>query len=192
VVTLLVLTALLAIESQGTAGPAGAEAQVRAAEAARIEATVANDFEALDRLLGDDLTYTHTNAQIDTKQTFLAALRTGRTRYQSIEPSDVQVRMYGQGCHPERPGEGALPDERAAGRDVAPVHECLARARRTLAVRGLAIHAAAAVGGESRRFTHWIHRFRQRPTSNAQVPSSRAVGRLAVGGWELGAGVVER
>jgi ketosteroid isomerase-like protein len=96
VVTLLVLTALLAIESQGTAGPAGAEAQVRAAEAARVEATVANDFEALDRLLGDDLTYTHTNAQIDTKQTFLAALRTGRTRYQSIEPSDVQVRMYGQ------------------------------------------------------------------------------------------------
>ena len=94
----MLVTCVLAIavlQAQGTS-PANAEADVRAAEAARIEATIANDFEALDRLLGDDLTYTHSNAQVDSKERFIAILRSGRTRYRAIEPSEVVVRLYGQ------------------------------------------------------------------------------------------------
>jgi ketosteroid isomerase-like protein len=91
----LVIAAWLASHAQVTATTSAAEQEVRAAEAARIEATTANDFDALDRLLADDLTYTHSNAQLDTKRQFVEALRSGRTRYRSIEPSDVQVRVYG-------------------------------------------------------------------------------------------------
>lgn len=89
----LAITAVL-LQAQGTAAT-GPEADVRAAEAARIEATVANDFDALERLLGDDLTYTHSNAQVDTKKQFIDILRSGRTRYRSIEPADVTVRVFG-------------------------------------------------------------------------------------------------
>ena len=53
------------------------------------------DYAALDRLLADDLTYTHSTAKLDTKATYLEPLVSGRTRYQSLEPSDVQVRVYG-------------------------------------------------------------------------------------------------
>jgi ketosteroid isomerase-like protein len=91
----LVIAACLASHAQVTAATTAVEKEVRAVEAARIAATTANDFDALDRLLADDLTYTHSNAQLDTKSQFLETLRSGRTRYRVIEPSDVQVRVYG-------------------------------------------------------------------------------------------------
>ena len=53
------------------------------------------DYAALDRLLADDLTYTHSTAKVDTKATYLELLLSGRTRYQSLEPADVQIRIYG-------------------------------------------------------------------------------------------------
>ena len=68
---------------------------VRAAESQRLRALVTADYAALDRLLADDLTYTHSTAKLDTKATYLEPLVSGRTRYQSLEPSDVQVRVYG-------------------------------------------------------------------------------------------------
>ena len=68
---------------------------VRAAESQRLRALVTADYAALDRLLADDLTYTHSTAKVDTKATYLEPLLAGRTRYQSLEPADVQVRIYG-------------------------------------------------------------------------------------------------
>lgn len=68
---------------------------VRAAESQRLRALVTADYAALDRLLADDLTYTHSTAKVDTKATYLEPLLSGRTRYQSLEPADVQVRIYG-------------------------------------------------------------------------------------------------
>ena len=81
---------ILASGQQTTAADA-----VRAAESQRLRALVTADYAALDRLLADDLTYTHSTAKLDTKATYLEPLVSGRTRYQSLEPSDVQVRVYG-------------------------------------------------------------------------------------------------
>lgn len=72
-----------------------ADAAVRAADAARIKATTTNDFPALEAILADDLTYTHSSGVTDTKAQFLTALKTGRSRYTSITPQDVVVRVYG-------------------------------------------------------------------------------------------------
>lgn len=68
---------------------------VRDAESQRLRALVDADYAALDLLLGDDLTYTHSTAKVDTKASYLEPLLSGRTRYTSLDPADVQVRLYG-------------------------------------------------------------------------------------------------
>ncbi len=61
----------------------------------RMRAMVHVDIAALDRILADDLTYTHTTGRVDTKATLLAALRSGELKYQMIEPKNVEARAYG-------------------------------------------------------------------------------------------------
>ena len=64
-------------------------------EARRCDAMVAADIGALDRLLSDDLTWTHASAHQDTKASFLVRLQAGGTRYLEIKRSDEQVRLHG-------------------------------------------------------------------------------------------------
>jgi len=71
------------------------EEEVRAADARRIAAVVDGDAGALSSLLSEDLTYTHTTGQVENKEQFLAGITSGKLDYQSIQPSEVQVRVYG-------------------------------------------------------------------------------------------------
>jgi ketosteroid isomerase-like protein len=68
---------------------------VRAAELKRFEVMTKGDLAALTKILADDLTYTHSTGTLDNKEQFLESLRSGRVRYQSIEPGELQVRAYG-------------------------------------------------------------------------------------------------
>jgi ketosteroid isomerase-like protein len=72
------------------------EADVRAADAQRFAAMVARDRAALERLLADDLTYTHSTGQVESKAQFLESLASGALIYRSIEPEEVAVRVYGE------------------------------------------------------------------------------------------------
>jgi uncharacterized protein YciI/ketosteroid isomerase-like protein len=72
-----------------------AEEDVREVETRRFKAMTDQDTVALDRILSDDLTYTHSSAQVDTKAKFMASIRSGELKYVSIAPSDLQVRAYG-------------------------------------------------------------------------------------------------
>ena len=65
-------------------------------EARRCIAMMAADIGALDRLLSDDLTWTHSSARQDTKASFLAGLQAGGTRYLEIRRTDEQVRLHGE------------------------------------------------------------------------------------------------
>lgn len=69
--------------------------EIIALENQRIEAMTKIDTQALDRILADDLSYTHSTARVETKAEFIAALTSGRTKYESIERGDVKVRQYG-------------------------------------------------------------------------------------------------
>jgi ketosteroid isomerase-like protein len=60
------------------------------------DATTHGDLAKLDRLLSDDLTYTHSGGTMDTKQQFLDALRSGKRKYESIDFREVNVRQYGK------------------------------------------------------------------------------------------------
>lgn len=86
--SLVALIITLLVQAPGADGVLGAETH-------RIQALLARDFEALDTLLGDDLTYTHTNAKVDRKAQYLEPFRSGRTRYVSLQPSEVSARLYG-------------------------------------------------------------------------------------------------
>jgi hypothetical protein len=68
------------------------------AEGARFLAMTSVDFAALDTLLADNLLYTHTSGLSETKSAFLESLRSGRIRYVSINPTELQVTPLGPGA----------------------------------------------------------------------------------------------
>jgi uncharacterized protein (TIGR02246 family) len=72
------------------------EREVREADEGRVKALLANDFPALESLLGDDLTYVHSNGMLDTKTSYIESLRSGASRYLQMDMSDVTVRVLGE------------------------------------------------------------------------------------------------
>jgi hypothetical protein len=94
----MMLTAvLLAAPCGGLLGQApSAEQAVRQAEDRRIKATIEDDFATLEAVLADDLTYGHSNGVVDSKASYLEALRSGKTKYLSIDRAPSVVRIYGE------------------------------------------------------------------------------------------------
>lgn len=63
-------------------------------ESQRLTAMVDNDVDTLDRILADDLSYVHTTAALDTKESFVSGIGSGRLNYESITPTPKTVRTY--------------------------------------------------------------------------------------------------
>lgn len=87
---LLLLPGFLAAE------PADPRQEILAADARRFAAMIQGDLKALEGLLTEDLTYTHSTGQIETRAQFLEGMRSGALRYLAAEPSDAVVRVYGE------------------------------------------------------------------------------------------------
>jgi len=58
------------------------------------DATMHADSAALNQLLADDLTYTHTGGNTQTKAQFIASVTQGQPRYESIEFEEQNARVY--------------------------------------------------------------------------------------------------
>jgi hypothetical protein len=71
------------------------ESDIRQLESRRIQAMLKVDTEELDRILADDITYTHSSGQVDSKSQLIESLKSGERKYEMIEPQDVKVRLYG-------------------------------------------------------------------------------------------------
>lgn len=71
------------------------EREVLEADEGRVKALTENDVDALEQLLGDDLTYVHSNGMLDTKASYIDSLRSGRSRYLAMDMSEVAVRSLG-------------------------------------------------------------------------------------------------
>ena len=93
---LAVFAALVFLLLPLAAGAEDARQEILAADARRFDAMIKVDQAALDGLLADDLTYTHSTGQAETKAQFLETLKTGKLSYLSAQPSDVAVRLYGE------------------------------------------------------------------------------------------------
>lgn len=93
----VVLAVVLACVSGVSAQMGKAEQQVIQAEKDRFAAMVKGDRAALEKLLSDDLTYTHSTALLETKAQFIASVTGGSIDYVSIVPSetDWKVRING-------------------------------------------------------------------------------------------------
>ncbi len=71
-------------------------AQILAAEKRRYAAMVKADVKALSPLLSNDLTYIRSTGVMQTKIGLLDEVKSGKMRYQKIEPQRTKVRFYGQ------------------------------------------------------------------------------------------------
>ena len=69
--------------------------QLLAAQRARFDASVARDIEALELLLADDLTYVHVGSRIDTKESFIASAREGRSSFTGFAVEAPVARVHG-------------------------------------------------------------------------------------------------
>ena len=92
---MLGLVAAGAAAGEECAGTITAEEAMKA-ETARYAAQTANDFAAMEKLFGNDLTYNHSSAATDDKAKYIDNMRSGRTKYRKMTPnSDVKTRTYG-------------------------------------------------------------------------------------------------
>lgn len=64
-------------------------------EKRRIEAMTNQDAEALDKILADDLIYTHSSGRTETKAEFITNATSGAIRYRALSQEDVTVRRFG-------------------------------------------------------------------------------------------------
>ena len=65
------------------------------ADAERRAAMVAGDLDALEHLLANDLTWTHSSGKTDSRSGFLDVLGAGTTVYHTLDTRDTSVRQYG-------------------------------------------------------------------------------------------------
>lgn len=61
----------------------------------RMSAMAEKDVATLEKLLADDLIYTHSSARLDTKQSLIGAMQSGATVYTGVEPSGVKAQDLG-------------------------------------------------------------------------------------------------
>jgi len=100
-VRLFALFAMLGLVAAGAAAAQECSGTITAdeamkAETARYAAQTSNDFAAMEKLFGNDLTYNHSSAASDDKAKYIDAMRSGRTKYRTMKPNgDVKTRTYG-------------------------------------------------------------------------------------------------
>ena len=95
VFAVLGLVAAGAAAAQECTGTITADEAMKA-ETARYAAQTSNDFAAMEKLFGNDLTYNHSSAASDDKAKYIEAMRSGRTKYRKMTPNgDLKTRTYG-------------------------------------------------------------------------------------------------
>jgi ketosteroid isomerase-like protein len=88
-ICLLLLTVLPALHA------APLPEEVRAADTARIMATIAGDTVRLAPLLGDALTYGHSDGRVQSKAEFLEAVKSNRVKYEAYDYEEVHIERVG-------------------------------------------------------------------------------------------------
>jgi hypothetical protein len=94
-VVTLGLVAAGAAFAQDCSGTITADEAMKA-ELARYAAQTSNDFSAMEKMFGNDLTYNHSSAATDDKAKYIDNMRSGRTKYRKMTPNtDLKTRTYG-------------------------------------------------------------------------------------------------
>jgi hypothetical protein len=91
----LMLGSAFAFAAPASSVTDNAENQVLTVEEARTTALEHSDIAALVRIMADDVTYVHASGKVDTKSSYLAAVRSGQLHYISWRPMNLHVRVLG-------------------------------------------------------------------------------------------------
>jgi hypothetical protein len=73
----------------------GIKAEIKKLEDRRFQAMIDSDFDTLDKLLSDNLIYTHSTAQSDTRAEYIALCKKGVFKYLKIERPIENIQVYG-------------------------------------------------------------------------------------------------
>ncbi len=68
---------------------------IEAMDGERMRAMVDGNLETLERILADDLTYVHTSAAVDTKESMITSIGNGNLNYHKMAARNVLVRTCG-------------------------------------------------------------------------------------------------
>jgi ketosteroid isomerase-like protein len=71
------------------------KAEINKLEDRRVQAMIDSDFGTLDKLLGDELVYTHSTGQSDTRAEYIALCKKGVFKYLKIERPIENIQVYG-------------------------------------------------------------------------------------------------
>ena len=82
------------VRAEECGGPVTAD-EAQSAEDSRYKAQTANDFDAMEKMFGDDLVYIHSSTVVDNKATYIDSMRSGTVKYRIMRRSGVTVRTYG-------------------------------------------------------------------------------------------------
>jgi len=88
------LRALLALALAGVA-LAAVEDEIKSAERQWADAAKSSDAAQLNRLLSDDLVYTHATGVVDDKTSYIEKVKSKRQKYDGIVPSNVRIKVFG-------------------------------------------------------------------------------------------------
>ena len=91
----LALGASVGVAAASASAVTTPEQQVLVVENARTAALDRSDVPALERIMADDVTYIHASGKVDTKSSYLAAIRSGQLHYISWRPRNLRVRVLG-------------------------------------------------------------------------------------------------
>jgi hypothetical protein len=89
------IVALVAATTALSFGQPAAEQLILKADTDRFAAMVSGDVAMLDRLLAVELHYINDRARVEDKHAFLYGIKSGKTKYTSIIPSERQVHVMG-------------------------------------------------------------------------------------------------
>ena len=90
----LLLCAILAVAGASLA-VAAVEDEIKAADMQWAAAAKSGDPARLEKLLSNDLIYTHATGIIDDKAAYIEKLKSKRQKYDGIEHSNVRVKVFG-------------------------------------------------------------------------------------------------
>jgi ketosteroid isomerase-like protein len=87
------ITAVLFLTA--AAAMADSAADVLAADKGWATAIQKMDYPALEKMLAEELVYTHSSGLIDTKKQYIDNLKTGAQKYNQVEHVDPKVQVHG-------------------------------------------------------------------------------------------------
>src|SRR5688572_18206644 len=90
------MTKLLLILVPALLTAAGPEDAIKQAEREWATAVVKKDYATLERVMADDVAYTHSDGRLDNKVDYIASLKSGKQTYDAAEHQSIDVRMLGK------------------------------------------------------------------------------------------------